>query len=142
MALSSSSTKVKLTERSAAEASAVVIGGEPHPCLYMDTQRTGFGLAVSAKGVKSFVVQRRVAGKQVRFVFGKFGELTVAEARVHAEQLLAKMAMGENPVQKRAEAREEAERAAIRGITLGEALTNYEAYLKAKRRSDLTLAAT
>ena len=55
------STTLKLTERSAAEARPATINGESHARLYLDTQRTGFGLAVSAKGMKPFIVQRRVA---------------------------------------------------------------------------------
>lgn len=133
------STTLKITERSANDARPATVNGKQHPRLYLDTQRTGFGLAVSAKGVKSFIVQRRVAGKPVRFVFGKLGELTVAQARVHAEQLLARMAMGENPQEQRRAAREEAKRAAIRGITLREALAVYESYLRAKRRAVITL---
>jgi integrase len=132
------STTIKLTEKSVSDAHPDIVKGEARARLYVDKQRTGFGLSVSKNSVKSFFVQRRVAGKTVRYVFGKFGELTVAQARVHAEQLLAKMAMGENPMEERRAAREEAQRAVVRGITLGEALTMYERYLKAKKRSAIT----
>ena len=128
------STRIKLTERAAAEATP----NGKSARLYLDTQRTGFGLAVSALGVKSYFVARRVNGKPVRFVFGKHGERTVAEARVQAEQILAGMATGANPVQQRKIAREDAKRAAVRGVTLRQALAVYESHLLAKRSAEVT----
>src|SRR5712691_10347754 len=94
------STSVKLTERTAAAAQPTMAKskkGAPCARLYLDTTLPGFGLSVSAAGVKSFIVMRRVRGKQVKFAFGKFGELTVAQRRAEAEQLLADMSKGVNP---------------------------------------------
>jgi integrase len=133
------STRVRLTERSAAAARPLVAGGEPRAKLYLDTQRVGFGLAVSATGAKSFFVNRRVNGKQVRSVFGRFGELTVAQARDDAEQLLAQMGRGVNPVEEKRKARVEAKRQEVRGITLRSALDLYERALRAKGRAARTI---
>src|SRR5581483_5538147 len=109
---------VKLTERFV---SAVEIPGEGKR-LYLDTERRGFGLAVSAGGAKSYICLRRVPGHgQIRFKFGNVGELTVAEARRQAEGILARMAMGANPVAERREARTQEKREAVRGITLRQA---------------------
>jgi integrase len=133
------STLVKLTERTAAAAQPAIVKGEPRAKFYLDTQQRGFGLAVSAKGVKSYFVLRRVAGKPVRYVFGKFGELTVAQRRSEAEQLLAQMSSGLNPQERRREAREAAKREEVRGVTLSQALTLYEGTLRAKGRAPRTI---
>lgn len=85
------SEKVKLTER-------VVAAAQPAPGarakFYLDETLIGFGLAVSGKGSKSYFVMRRVNGRQVRYVFRRVGEGTVAQARVEASSLLAQMAHG------------------------------------------------
>jgi len=133
------STRIKLTERAAEQARPATVGGEPRAKLYLDTVRTGFGLAVSAAGVKSFLVLRRVNGKQVRSVFGKFGELTVQQARGDAEQLLAQMGKGVNPIEEKRRARAEAQRQEAAGITLRDALDLYERTLRAKRRAARTI---
>jgi integrase len=137
--LTDTTVTVKLTERAANDACPIKVGADSYQRIYLDKQRKGFGLSVSANGTKSFIVMRRVAGKPVRFVFGKLGELSVVQARAHAEQLLARMAMGENPQEQRRAKREDAKRVAVRGTTLSEALVIYESYLKAKRRAAITV---
>jgi len=109
--------------------------------LYLDTERRGFALSVT-RGAKSYIVIRRVPGhKQVRFKFGTVGEMPVAEARRKAEGILARMAVGENPVAERRAARAEERREKVRGITLRAAAALALGTLKAKGRSPRTLEA-
>lgn len=132
------SQKVKLTERFVSTLAAPKEGKR----LFLDTERRGFGLSVSAGGTKSYMCIRRVPGHgQVRYKFGNVGEMTVAEARRHAEGILARMGMGENPVAQRKAERTEERRKAIKGITLREAVALTVNSLRAKRRSSRTIEA-
>ena len=131
-----SSQRVKLTERFIDNITPPQAGKR----LYLDTERRGFALTVTAGGKTkrpafSYIVIRRVPGHgQVRFKFGNVGEQTVAEARRKAEALLARMALGENPADDRRAAR--AEKA--RGITLREAATLKLGTLRTRGRSPRT----
>jgi integrase len=57
----------------------------------------GFGLRVYPSGRKSFVVTYRVRGKQRFFTIGRFGEITVDQARTAALETLARARRGEDP---------------------------------------------
>ena len=48
----------------------------------------GYGLRVTARGAKSFIVSGRVRGKQLQFTIGSFGQFTEAEARAKARSVL------------------------------------------------------
>lgn len=136
------STRTKLTERSVAAArpaTATSRKGAPCAKLYLDTELRGFGLSVSAGGSKSYLVMRRVNGKQERHVFGHASELSVAEARAKAEKLLPQMTDGVSLNDQRRKARIDAKRAEARGVTLRDALTLYEGTLRAKGRAARTI---
>ncbi|CDZ79330.1 Putative prophage CPS-53 integrase [Legionella massiliensis] len=66
--------------------------------FYRDEQLKGFALRVTAAGVKSFVVETRIANKVKRITLGKYGQLTAEEARKQAKHLLGQVAKGDNPV--------------------------------------------
>lgn len=112
---------MKLTKRS--------IDSLPLPetgqALYWDDELPGYGLRVT-KGSKTFIVQRRVAGKTVRVTLGKYGPLTPDQARKLAVKNLSELVQGVN-----VNAAKEAEKA--QGVTLEEA---YRAYLASR---DLTV---
>jgi integrase len=133
--------KLKLTEKTVASAkpTAELSGGLPCSKLYFDTDQPGFGLAVSAKGVKSFFVMRRVQDKQVRYVFGRATDLTVAQARTQAAELWGQMYRGINPMEEKRKADEAAKLAKVRGITLAKAIDLYEGTLRAKGRAERTI---
>jgi hypothetical protein len=135
------STAVNLTERTitAARPAGKLSGGHPAAKFYLDTKLRGFGLAVSASGVKSFFVMRRVRGKKERHVFGRATELTAAEARARAEKLLPQMTDGVSLNEERRRARAEAKRVEARGVTLREAVDLYEGTLKAKGAAPRTI---
>ena len=65
----------------------------------------GFALRITAQGAKSFVVEKRVDGKVKRLTLGRFGELTVEQARKEALKLIGKIAIGLNPLAEREHAR-------------------------------------
>jgi integrase len=123
---------VKLTKRAVDAAVPLTLkDGTVRQRLYLDTNLTGFGLCVGAKA-RSYFAQRFVNGKSVRITIGRNGVYTVGQARKQAQQLLAQMARGENPV-------EEKRKAAARGITLKEALDLSEQTLKTRGRSEKTI---
>jgi integrase len=137
---SGTSEVVKLTERVVMNARPLERNGTTAFRILRDSQRQGFALRVSASGAKSYIVIRRVPGAgQVNYKFGNAGELTVAEARVQAEQLLARMARGENPAEERQQRRVQEKQEEIRGITLAEAAKLAYASARAKGRSAVTV---
>jgi integrase len=115
---------MKLTKRS--------IDSLPMPeagqALYWDDELPGYGLRVT-KGAKTFIVQRRVAGKSVRVTLGKYGQLTPDQARKLASKNLAELVQGVN-----INAAKEAEKA--QGVILNEAI---DAYLTSRQLTAKTL---
>lgn len=76
-----------------------------------DTQLAGFGLRVRPGGSKTFVAQYRAgggrSGKTRRFTIGRYGVLTVEEARIAARRVLSEAASGRDPSADRSERRAE-----------------------------------
>lgn len=69
----------------------------------------GFGVRVLASGVRSYVVQRMVAGRSVRFTIGQHGVLTVDQARERARKRLVEMVDGIDPHKARRAAKAQSE---------------------------------
>lgn len=84
--------KLKLTKSAVDSIKRPASGQE----LYYDTLLIGFGLRAT-QTARTFFAESRVAGKTVRVKIGRFGPFTVEQARSEAQQLLARMARGENP---------------------------------------------
>jgi integrase len=61
----------------------------------------GFGIRIRPTGTKIFIAQARVAGRKRRITIGYHPELTVAEAREQAQQVLADIRQGKDPVVER-----------------------------------------
>lgn len=65
-----------------------------------DNELRGFGVTVGQKGTKSFVVQyRSTTGLSRRKVIGRFGLMTVEEARRNARAMLGDVAKGADPIE-------------------------------------------
>ena len=64
---------------------------------YHDTQVNGLALRVTRKGVKSFVVQRRVNGKVRKTTLGNYPVMTIDQARNEALNVLGLIRKGINP---------------------------------------------
>lgn len=82
----------------------VVDAAPPRPARYdlWDSKLAGFGLRIEASGTKSFIIRYRPDGggrsAPRRFLtIGRFGTLTVEEARQQAKKLLGAAAKGEDP---------------------------------------------
>lgn len=77
-----------------------------------DSELRGFGVSVGYQGTKSFVVQyRNPAGQSRRKVIGRFGLMTVEEARRSARVMLGEVARGADPVE---------ETRQVRGLTVSD----------------------
>ncbi len=90
-----------------------------------DDRLTGFGVRIHPAGTRTFIVNYRAGdgGRKApnkRVSLGRFGAVTVDQARRKAQEILGKVAGGNDPAGERAEAR--------RMPTLGEA---FEDYMKA-----------
>lgn len=92
--------------------------GKKTQSFYRDTSIPGFGLRVTSGGAKSFVVEKRVNGRVKRITLGRYGNLTVEEARKEAMKLLGKVAVGVDPVQEKQQAK-------VNRVTLKEAFDDY-----------------
>ena len=91
--------------------------------IHWDENLKGFGLRVTATGIKAFIFQNRINGKDKRITIGRYGELTAEQARKEAKKLAGKIASGGDPIAERKE-RE------LKGVSLGAAFADY---LKARK---------
>lgn len=90
--------------------------------FYRDDMLKGFALRVTSGGAKSFVIEKRINGKVKRKTLGRFGELTVEQARKEAQKFLGQVASGKDPITEKKEAQ-------TKTVTLGEL---FELYLKVR----------
>ena len=86
--------------------------------FYRDEQFTGFAVRVTAQGAKSFILEKRVAGKVKRITLGRYPDLTVEQARKEAQKFIGKIATGINPIKEKQAIKQ-------REITLQQALNDY-----------------
>lgn len=96
---------------------------EKNQTFYRDGELKGFALRVTSAGVKSFVVETLIGNKVKRMTLGRYGKLTVEQARNEAKKLLGKIATGIDPIAERKEKKAKA-------ITLQE---TFDAYLLARK---------
>ncbi len=92
--------------------------GKSTQAFYRDSVISGFGLRVTSGGAKSFIVEKRVDGRVKRKTLGRYGNLTVEQAKKEAQKFLGKVASGVDPI------REGQEKRAKR-ITLNDAFQDY-----------------
>lgn len=74
--------------------------------LYFDDEIGGFGLRVTAGGVKSFFLDYRFEGRQRRLTLGPWPDLTASAARDMAREARASIARGTDPLAVRIAKRE------------------------------------
>ena len=75
-----------------------------------DGKIPGFGIRVSPKGTKSFILVFRVDGRARRLTIGRYPTLSLAEARSLAKQALSEIAQGNDPAEKKKQSRNTSER--------------------------------
>ena len=82
--------------------------------IHWDDRVPGYGLRVTANGVRSFVAQGRVRGKAVILTIGRYGLFTEEQARKKAQSLLQQMRDGHDP--RDAKRQEDAEKVTLRQV--------------------------
>lgn len=70
--------------------------------IHWDDKIAGLGVRVTSTGVKAFVFQRRINGKEKRITIGRYGELTAEQAKKEAKKLAGQIAAGGDPVAEKA----------------------------------------
>ncbi len=76
----------------------LALPGKGNAIIY-DNRVSGFGIRVTAGGVKSFVLTyRNTEGRERRLTIGRYGEWTVELARKHAGDLKRKISLGDDPL--------------------------------------------
>ncbi|MGC2408909.1 MAG: site-specific integrase [Methyloceanibacter sp.] len=73
--------------------------------IFFDDELPGFGLRLRAGGARGFIVQYKIGAKQRRMTLGSVRELSLAQARAHARDVLAEVHLGEDPQGDKAMAR-------------------------------------
>lgn len=68
------------------------------PAIYRDVDLIGFAVRINTT-YKTYVVEKRVHGKNVRATVGVHGQLTLAQARAKAQEMLLDMSRGINPTE-------------------------------------------
>ncbi len=86
--------------------------------FYRDDQLKGFALRVTSNGVKSFVIEKSIGNKIRRITLGKYGALTVEQARREAQKLLGQIAAGIDPLTEKRMKK-------MRAITLNQVMQDY-----------------
>jgi integrase len=91
----------RLTKRDIDQTSATV-----KEVVLWDSSLPGFGVRIKPSGVKSFVIQyRNRHGRSRRVTLGRYGVMTLEEARTEARQQLSAVSRGSDPRQDRDEGR-------------------------------------
>ena len=83
-----------------------------------DTEVKGFALRITSGGTKTFIVQKRIAGKDRRVTLGRYPEITAEQARKLALTHIGEIAKGNDPIA--AKATEE-----VQAKTLREVIEDY-----------------
>lgn len=95
--------------------------------IVYDGEVKGFGLRVTEKGAKAFILNYYASGRERRFTIGQYPDWTVSAAREEAKTLKREIDRGFDPLGKRIEDRE--------APTVGDLWTRYEnEHLPRKRK--------
>ena len=90
----------KLTKRIVESLKPSKVGILGSDLFVWDRELKGFGVRVSPKGLKSFIVQYRTpSGRHRRTVIGRFGLMTVEQARIDAHERLLAVSKGVDPAE-------------------------------------------
>jgi integrase len=98
--------------------------------FYRDDQLKGFALRVTSSGTKSFVVEKNIGNKVRRITLGKYGALTVEQARKEAQKIIGQIAMGIDPIAEKLTAK-------MGAVALYEVFEDYKKARKSLKRNTL-----
>lgn len=98
--------------------------------FYRDEQLKGFALRVTASGTKSFVVEKNIGNKVRRITLGKYGALTVEQARKEAQKVMGQIATGIDPI-----AEKQSQKMSV--ITLEQVFNDYKQARKSLKHNTL-----
>ncbi|MFW2039267.1 tyrosine-type recombinase/integrase [Acinetobacter ursingii] len=90
-----SSNRVKLTKSFIDQLELV-------PAIYRDSELIGFAVRVN-NSYKTYIVEKKVNGRSTRSTLGIHGQITLAQARMIAQEALLEMTKGINPNKKKKE---------------------------------------
>jgi Arm DNA-binding domain len=93
-----------------------------------DTVAPSLALRVTAAGVRSFVIVKKINGTTHRLTLGRFPGLRLDDARQAARSVAGELARGDDPIASRKAAR-------ARKITLNDLWRTYLAHLKQRNRT-------
>ena len=93
---------------------------------YYDAEHACFGLTVYPSGHKTFFIEYGPRGKQRRMSIGRYGPLTLQDAREKAQKELARVLEGQDPLEKKKAAQER--------LTLGEWVDQYLEDVRARKK--------
>lgn len=74
--------------------------------IIYDSRLSGFGMRITAAGVRSFVFNYRIKGRERRITLGQFPAWSVLAARKHVEHLRRQVDLGCDPLEERVNNRE------------------------------------
>ena len=94
-------SKIKLTAAAVEKLKAPTAGRAE----YFDTTFPGFGVRITDKGRKTFIVFYRFGGRQRRLTLGTYPALSLAEARKKASSALQSVEAGSDPADAKADAK-------------------------------------
>ena len=75
-----------------------------------DSALPGFGLRITPQNAKSFIITYRIGGRKKMLTLGKYGVLTVEQARTMAREKLVDVTKGGDPAEERKKQRQSVER--------------------------------
>lgn len=104
---------------------ALPIPTDKDQVFHWDSETRGFGLRITSKGVKSWIVQGRVNAKTRRFTLGPFELLSADDARKRAQAKLLEMYDGKDP-------QVEKKKLKAQGETLREVMEDYVLHKRTK----------
>lgn len=87
----------KLSDQLVRDAEAPATGNR----IIYDAKLPGFGLRITAKGVRSFVLNYRFKGRERRITIGQYPTWKLLAARKHAEHLRRQVDIGIDPLEER-----------------------------------------
>ena len=103
---------------------------------YHDDMVKGLSIRITGKGIKSFIVRKRINGKLALNTLGRYPAMTIEQARKSARQTLNSYSAGINPNNEQRDSN-------IKSITLGQTMDDYihgrNAQLKPKTVSDYNI---